>query len=82
MKVPRRLLVGYLREAGYSFKGQTRHSEFYRRVGGTERVRMPRRKTLEHSVAVAVLRSMGMSREAAETLLEQLQENDVNAGKP
>lgn len=68
--IPTARITAYLREAGYTFDHQTRHRNVWRRRGGTERVYVPRRKRLEFAVAVTVLRSMGMSREAAQQIVE------------
>ncbi len=76
--IPTARITAYLREAGYTFHHPTRHRNVWRRRGGTERVYVPRRKRLEVAAAVAVLRSMGMSREAAEQIVQSWRDADSN----
>ena len=68
--IPTVRITAYLREAGYAFDHPTRRRNVWRRRGGTERVYVPRRKRLEFATAVVVLRSMGMSREAAQEIVQ------------
>ena len=68
--IPTARITAYLREVGYAFDHPTRRRNVWRRSGGTERVYVPRRKRVEFATAVAVLRSMGMSREAAQQIVQ------------
>ncbi len=71
MTVLRPALLKYLREAGYSFKTSGRRYEVWRRRGGSERVLVPRKpKDLPPRLAESVLHGMGMSREAAEKIVQ------------
>ena len=81
MRIPKAWLVKELRANGYAFKRRGRRRELWKRQGGTERVDIPRSKTVPLALAKTVLIQAGLPPADVAHLLDQW-ERDQGAAQP
>ena len=59
--IPQSRLVDVIRNFGYTFKTETRSRMVYKERGGTNRVMIPKTKTVTETYVASVLIQIGMS---------------------
>ena len=67
--VNKRQLVNCLRQRGYTFKRQGKRREVWKKKGGTTRVFVPMKASIDSREAVVVLKQAGLSSEQVDEFL-------------